>query len=97
MGLGGTRGSMRLGFERRRGEVGAGTLMALWVAMALLTAGVVAVLWAAVSVATHRVAAAADLVALSAAQSLSGSVYWVLRPSPPRPAPVQLMGKEETW
>jgi secretion/DNA translocation related TadE-like protein len=51
-------------------ELGAGTLLALWVAMVLLGAGVVAVLWAAISVGTHRVAAAADLVALSAAQAL---------------------------
>ena len=51
-------------------ELGAGTLLALWVAMVLLGAGMVAVLWAAISVGTHRVAAAADLVALSAAQAL---------------------------
>ncbi|TDU89290.1 secretion/DNA translocation related TadE-like protein [Kribbella voronezhensis] len=54
----------------RRSERGAGTLLGLWVAMVLLTAGVVAVLWAAVSIGTHRAAAAADLVALSAAQAL---------------------------
>lgn len=45
-------------------------MLALWVAMVLMSAGTVAVLWAAVSVGTHRVAAAADLVALSAAQAL---------------------------
>ncbi|QNE20322.1 flp pilus-assembly TadE/G-like family protein [Kribbella qitaiheensis] len=56
--------------SRHCSELGAGTLLALWVAMALLSAGMVAVLWAAVSVGTHRVAAAADLVALSAAQAL---------------------------
>jgi secretion/DNA translocation related TadE-like protein len=56
--------------RRRRSELGAGTLLALWVAMVLLGAGVVVVLWGAISVSTHRVAAAADLVALSAAQAL---------------------------
>jgi secretion/DNA translocation related TadE-like protein len=50
--------------------VGAGTLLALWIAMVLLTAGVMAVLWAAISLGTHRSAAAADLVALSTAQAL---------------------------
>jgi secretion/DNA translocation related TadE-like protein len=44
--------------------------MALWVAVVLMAAGAVAVLWAAVSVGTHRAAAAADLVALSAAQAM---------------------------
>jgi secretion/DNA translocation related TadE-like protein len=44
--------------------------LALWVALVILGAGVVAVIWAVISVGTHRVAAAADLVALSAAQAL---------------------------
>lgn len=54
----------------RRSDRGAGTLLAVWVAMALMGAGVIGVLWAVVSVGTHRVAAAADLAALSAAQAV---------------------------
>ncbi|WP_112241394.1 Rv3654c family TadE-like protein [Kribbella monticola] len=57
-------------FKGRRRELGAGTVLALCVAMVLFTAGGVAVLWAAISVGTHRVTAAADMVALSAAQAL---------------------------
>jgi secretion/DNA translocation related TadE-like protein len=53
-----------------RNERGAGTLLAVWVAMVLMVAGMVGVLWATVSVAAHRVAAAADLTALSAAQAV---------------------------
>ena len=44
--------------------------MALWVAMVILGAGVVAVIWAVISIGNHRIAAAADLVALSAAQAV---------------------------
>jgi len=54
----------------RRDERGSGTLIMLAVAMLLLSVGLVAVLWAAVSTAQHRAAAAADLVALSAAQAV---------------------------
>jgi secretion/DNA translocation related TadE-like protein len=55
---------------RRRSDRGAGTLLAISVAMVLMGAGVVGVLWAAVSLGSHRVAAAADLAALSAAQAV---------------------------
>ncbi len=45
-------------------------MLAVGVALGLLTAAVVGVLWAVVSVGHHRADAAADLVALSAAQAL---------------------------
>jgi secretion/DNA translocation related TadE-like protein len=70
---------MSRGIRRRRpghskraepGERGAGTLLAVWLSMVLMVAGMVGVLWATVSVAAHRVAAAADLTALSAAQAV---------------------------
>lgn len=51
-------------------ERGSGTLLSVGVALGLLTAAVVGVLWAVVSVGHHRADAAADLVALSAAQTL---------------------------
>lgn len=44
--------------------------MALWVAVMILGAGAVVVIWGVISVGNHRVATAADLVALSAAQAL---------------------------
>jgi secretion/DNA translocation related TadE-like protein len=53
-----------------RGERGSGTLLAVGTALGVLSAGVVGVLWAAVSIGHHRVEAAADLAALSVAQSL---------------------------
>ena len=55
---------------RTREERGGGTLLALGVAMVLLGAGVVGALWAVVSAGNHRVVAAADLAALSAAQAV---------------------------
>ena len=55
-------------------ERGSGTLLALTSALVLLGAGLCCALWAAVSTGHHRVAAAADLSAISAAQALqSGS------------------------
>lgn len=51
-------------------ERGSGTLLAVGVVLGLLTAMVVGVLWAVVSVGHHRADAAADLVALGAAQAL---------------------------
>jgi secretion/DNA translocation related TadE-like protein len=48
--------------------------MALWVAVMILGAGAVVVIWGVISVGNHRVAAAADLVALSAAQALQVGV-----------------------
>lgn len=58
----------------RQGEQGAGSLIALGVVAVLLGAGVVGVMWAAISVGRHRVAAAADLAALSAAQAVQSAV-----------------------
>jgi secretion/DNA translocation related TadE-like protein len=55
---------------RRLDERGSGTLIVLAAALLVLSAGLAAVLWAAVSTAQHRAAAAADLVALSAAQAI---------------------------
>jgi secretion/DNA translocation related TadE-like protein len=52
---------------------GSATLLALGIAVVLLGACLVGVLWAAVSVGHHRVDAAADLVALSAAQAQQSS------------------------
>ncbi|TWD81116.1 secretion/DNA translocation related TadE-like protein [Kribbella amoyensis] len=52
-----------------RDDQGSGSLLVLWVAVALLSATMLAVLWATVSLTTHRLKAAADLTALSAAQS----------------------------
>jgi secretion/DNA translocation related TadE-like protein len=51
-------------------ERGSGTLIVLAAALLVLSAGLAAVVWAAVSTAQHRAAAAADLVALSAAQAV---------------------------
>ncbi|GAA1591356.1 hypothetical protein GCM10009789_51660 [Kribbella sancticallisti] len=53
-----------------RGERGSGTLLAIGVVLGVLSVAVVGMLWAAVLVAHHRVDAAADLVALSAAHAL---------------------------
>ncbi|NEA35610.1 Rv3654c family TadE-like protein [Streptomyces sp. SID13031] len=52
-----------------RTDRGSATLLALGIAAVLLGGCLVGVLWAAVSVGHHRVDAAADLVALSAAQA----------------------------
>lgn len=52
---------------------GSATLFAVGIAAVLLGACMVGVLWAAVSVGHHRVDSAADLVALSAAESQQSS------------------------
>lgn len=56
--------------ERARSERGSATLHAVFVAVLLFTALGAAVLWAAISTARHKLAAAADLTALSAAHAL---------------------------
>lgn len=56
--------------RRLRSERGSGTLLTLFVSVLLLPALALAVLWSAASVARHKLAAAADLAALSAAQTL---------------------------
>lgn len=53
---------------RRRNEQGAGTILVLGVALAVLTSTLLAVVWATISLTAHRANAAADLTALSAAQ-----------------------------
>jgi len=54
----------------RRDQRGSGSLLVLAAVAVLVLAGAAAVLWTAVSAGRHRVAAAADLSALSAAQAL---------------------------
>jgi secretion/DNA translocation related TadE-like protein len=56
--------------RRIRTEQGAGTLFTLSMALLLLTALTMVTLWSAISTARHKLDAAADLTALSAAQSL---------------------------
>ncbi|MFF0338585.1 pilus assembly protein TadG-related protein [Kribbella sp. NPDC004875] len=56
-----------------RSERGSATIHALIAATLLLTALAAATLWSAISTARHKLAAAADLTALSAAQSLTTS------------------------
>ena len=52
-----------------RAERGSATLHTLFAAVLLFTALTAAILWSAISTARHKLAAAADLTALSAAQS----------------------------
>jgi hypothetical protein len=54
-----------------RNERGSATLLVLFTAVLLFTALTAAVLWSAISTSRHKLAAAADLTALSAAQALS--------------------------
>jgi Flp pilus assembly protein TadG len=54
-----------------RTERGSATLHTLFAAVLLFTALTTAILWSAISTARHKLAAAADLTALSAAHSLS--------------------------
>lgn len=54
----------------RRTERGSGTLLTLFMGLLLATAVAMATLWSAISIARHKLAAAADLTALSAAQAL---------------------------
>ena len=56
---------------RPRTERGSGTLLTLFMGLLLATAVAMATLWSAISVARHKLAAAADLTALSAAQALA--------------------------
>jgi secretion/DNA translocation related TadE-like protein len=56
---------------RRRAERGSGTLLTLFMGLVLATAVAMAILWSAISIARHKLAAAADLTALSAAQALA--------------------------
>ncbi|MGW6196060.1 pilus assembly protein TadG-related protein [Kribbella sp. NPDC055110] len=58
-----------------RTERGSATLHTLFAAVLLLTAFTAAILWSAISTARHKLAAAADLTALSAAQSLSTAQF----------------------
>ncbi|MDX2974692.1 flp pilus-assembly TadE/G-like family protein, partial [Kribbella solani] len=55
---------------RERGERGSLTVHAVFAAVLLMAAVGAAMLWSSISTARHKVAAAADLTALSAAQSL---------------------------
>jgi secretion/DNA translocation related TadE-like protein len=55
----------------RRSERGSGTLLTLFMGLLLATALAMATLWSAISIARHKLAAAADLTALSAAQALA--------------------------
>ncbi|WP_405070683.1 pilus assembly protein TadG-related protein [Kribbella sp. NBC_01510] len=52
-------------------EKGSATLHSLFAAVLLLTALAAAILWSTISTARHKLATAADLTALSAAQSLA--------------------------
>ncbi|WP_410789005.1 pilus assembly protein TadG-related protein [Kribbella sp. C-35] len=54
-----------------RTERGSATLHTLFAAVLLFTALTAAILWSAISTTRHKLAAAADLTALSAAQSLN--------------------------
>ena len=54
-------------------EKGSATLHTLFAAVLLMTALAAAVLWSTISTARHKLATAADLTALSAAQSLTSS------------------------
>jgi hypothetical protein len=56
-----------------RTERGSATLHTLFAAVLLFTAFTAAILWSAISTAHHKLATAADLTALSAAQSLSSA------------------------
>jgi len=56
--------------RRPHNERGSGTLFTLLMGLLLLVAVAMATIWSGISVARHRLAAAADLTALSAAQAL---------------------------
>jgi secretion/DNA translocation related TadE-like protein len=68
-----------------RSERGSGTLLTLFTGLLLATALAVATLWSAVSVARHKLTAAADLAALSAAQYLNVSAAHTLDTDPTAP------------
>jgi secretion/DNA translocation related TadE-like protein len=56
--------------RRARTEHGSGTLLTFFLGLLLATAVAMATLWSAISIARHKLASAADLTALSAAQAL---------------------------
>jgi secretion/DNA translocation related TadE-like protein len=56
--------------QRRHNERGSGTIFILLMSLLLLVAVATATIWSAISVARHKLAAAADLTALSAAQAI---------------------------
>lgn len=70
-----------------RTEKGGATLHVLFAAVLLFTALFAATLWSAISTARHKLTAAADLTALSAAQSLSSVQY--VDPAKPQAAITQ--------
>ncbi|GAB3939027.1 hypothetical protein GCM10029976_054490 [Kribbella albertanoniae] len=59
--------------RRTRSDRGSGTIHVLTACLLLSTALASAILWAAISTARHQLAAAADLTALSAANSLTST------------------------
>jgi secretion/DNA translocation related TadE-like protein len=56
--------------RRRNNERGSGTIFTLLMSLLLLLAVAMATIWSAISVGRHKLAAAADLTALSAAQAI---------------------------
>ncbi|WP_165555839.1 pilus assembly protein TadG-related protein [Kribbella pittospori] len=73
-------------------ERGSATVLSLLAALLLLTALTVATLWSSISTARHKLSAAADLTALSAAQALAATTQSAPTPptadtdTPPHPA-----------
>jgi secretion/DNA translocation related TadE-like protein len=59
--------------RRRHNERGSGTILTLLMSLLLLVAVAIATIWSAVSTARHKLAAAADLTALSAAQAIQSA------------------------
>ena len=59
--------------RRRHNERGSGTIFTLLMGVLLLAAVAMATIWSAVSIARHKLATAADLTALSAAQALQSA------------------------
>lgn len=64
-----------------RSERGSATLQVLFASVLLLAVFGVAILWSAISTARHKVSAAADLTALSAAQALNAPTAGLTTPS----------------
>ncbi|MEU8226086.1 Rv3654c family TadE-like protein [Kribbella sp. NPDC048915] len=65
-----------------RSERGSATLHSLFAAVLILTALTAAILWSAISTARHKLAAAADLTALSAARFLTDPPAATTGPNP---------------
>jgi len=63
-------------------EKGSATLHSLFAAVLLLTALTAATFWSTISTARHKLATAADLTALSAAESLTTNPATALQPTP---------------